>query len=144
MRKRPRNKGARCQKWQRVPGRGGTLRCARYPRKGPHGGYKRGNDPENRGKTCVRRQRVYSPWHDKVVWRCASYGRGKAGRRSTMLFFKTRKALKPVRAPKSRPKRVPESKTRFRMEEGRVPLSLPSFERMVAGRTSGKRRYWRL
>ena len=127
---RPTNKGARCQQWQRVPGRGGKrlLRCAQfqYPRRRLQMGYRPGHTPANYGATCLRRKRVFSPWYNKKVWRCAEFGPGS--RRSIVPSFIKRLTMGP-RSGMGRKQLKGKSLT-----PGYLPPSLPSMERMRAGR----------
>ena len=133
--RRPINKGMRCQKWQRVSGPGGrrVLRCKafKYPTRLFGMGYRRGHRPDNLGATCLRRKQVWSPGYNKKVWRCAKYGPG-SGRRVGL--FQRGLILPPAPA-RARAVRIPRD--RAPVIEGRIPLSLPSMERMVAGRTPG-------
>jgi len=111
-------------------------------------GFRRGHVPANRGSRCVRRKRVFSPWYNKTVWRCAKYGPGRPGRptrrRRRVLVTPAPKVLRPAKGTFIVPLRFflgpPTEKTRDRRlreprVEGYVPMSLPSMERLVAGRT---------
>lgn len=120
--RRPANLGQRCRKWKRVRG---VLRCKAftYPRRMFQMGFRRGHVPANYGAVCLRRKRVYSPWFNKKVWRCAKYGPGRGGpprpRRGALL-------LPP---PRTRPPAGVFG------PPGYIPLSLPSMERQSSGRT---------
>ena len=137
----PRNRGQRCQKWRRVRlGGRRVLRCVAftYPPRRPGGmGYRRGHVPDNHGKRCRRFQRVYSPWFDQKVWRCASYG-PRARRRLLAVPARPKLRLLPqaatvaTRVVRALP---PPAARRLLLTEGYIPLSLPSLEQMKAGRT---------
>lgn len=118
---------ATCVKWKRV-GRRRVLRCAKF--KGPRRrrvGFPPGHIPANRGATCRRRKRFYSPFFDQKVLRCVEYG----GRR--------RKASRPRKGsgrpkppPRSRPSSSSSSRSKVRSDETYsfkfyTPLSLPAF-----------------
>ncbi len=144
MYRRPANKGMRCQRWQRVSGRGGRrlLRCAEfhYPKRRFQMGYRPGHVPANRGATCLRRQRVWSPWYNKKVWRCAKYGPG--GQRPYKTPFFKRLFLLGPGGPRGAgrgtlllPRGPAPRSGGIEVTPGRIPLSLPSMERQVAGRT---------
>lgn len=129
-------KGLRCERWQRVYGRNGRrlLRCRSFdiPNRGAIG-FQRGHTPANYGAVCLRRKRVYSPWLDKQVWRCAAFGRGVRRPKS---LFKASPTPRAIVAPM--PRRLP--KAAFEFDDGaRIPMSLPSMERLHAGRTRPKR-----
>ena len=122
-----------------------------FERRGPFRiGYQRGNVPANRGRVCLKRKLVYSPWYDQKVWRCASYG----GRATRSLFAgrqKPRRNRDTVYSPGLFAGRQKPLRRRsrgilqilFGPVEGRVPLSLPSMERQRAGRTSRGAAGWR-
>lgn len=147
MYRRPANKGARCQRWQRVSGRGGRrlLRCAefQYPKRRLQMGFRPGRLPANRGARCLRRQRVWSPWYNKKVWRCARYGPGRGRRGYKPPFLKRLFLLGPGKGPGGSGRGallVPKPKPRppgggVIITPGRIPLSLPSMEKQSAGRT---------
>ena len=105
-----------------------------FERRGPFRiGYQRGNVPANRGRGCLHYKRVYSPWYDQKVWRCASYGgRGRVRSRG-----RGRMRARPTSYARARD--VVDGPSFFQRlfgpMEGRVPLSLPSMERLHAGRT---------
>ena len=132
---RPTNKGARCQQWQRVPGRGGKrlLRCAQfeYPRRRLQMGYRPGHTPANYGATCLRRKSVFSPWYNKKVWRCAKFGPGVRRISAPSLIQR-------LTMGRSDTSRKPTKGKKYLMP-GYLPPSLPSMERMRAGRGLGPR-----
>jgi hypothetical protein len=120
--RRPANLGKRCKTWQRKRGR---LKCRtfKYPRRMFQMGFRPGHVPRNRGATCLRRKKVFSPWFNKKVWRCASYG----GRGAPPPFGAG------VRRPFGPPSpRVGGSGATV---PGYIPMSMPAMERAVAGRT---------
>jgi len=128
-------RGLRCEAWQRVRvGGRRLLRCKRFdiPNRGAIG-YQRGHTPSNYGAVCLRRKRVYSPWFDKQVWRCAEFGRGV---RRAETLFKASPTPRVIVAPMK--PRIPKAAFTFE-DDAYVPLSLPSMERMHAGRTRPKR-----
>lgn len=150
--KKPAHKKDGCRLWRRVLTLGGkrVLRCARYsllPRRA--GGYRRGHRPDNEGASCKRFALVYSPWFNKKVYRCKTYGRGGVKRSRSISHAvwspaapRERKALpKPVRVQSrvvQKPTRVlvtPVTRIdRAAVAEGYIPLSLPSMERARFGR----------
>jgi len=73
-------------------------------------------------------QRVYSPWYNKPVWRCARYGKGKRSMRRAF----------PSAAP---PKRL-ALRPRAPIAVGYIPLSLPSMEKQAEGRTALYKERW--
>jgi hypothetical protein len=98
-------------------------------------GFPPGHVPANLGATCRRRKRVFSPWYNKKVWRCASYGPGKPTSARPVTFFGGR-GPDPAPSPARRPLPLPPPRPmQVEIIPGYVPLSLPSFERMSAGRT---------
>jgi hypothetical protein len=146
MYRRPANKGMRCQRWQRVSGRGGRrlLRCAefQYPKRRFQMGFRPGHVPANRGATCLRRKRVFSPWYNKKVWRCAKFGPGRGRRPYRAPFLKRLLLLGPGKGPGGSGRgalllpsgpRLPSGGVI--VTPGRIPMSLPSMEKRVAGRT---------
>jgi hypothetical protein len=143
--KRPVNKGQRCQRWKRVrvKGLGGNraLRCAAYdyPPRHPGGiGYRRGHRPDNKGKGCRKFKLVYSPWFNKKVYRCVDFdGRGRL-RMPRTLAPAARKAVRALPMTGRQAigiARKKASDTAQQLMYGYIPLSLPSMERMTAGRT---------
>lgn len=87
-------------------------------------GFRPGHVPSNFGAKCLRRKRVFSPWFNKKVWRCAKYGPGM--RRPPRAGWGAR-----LRMPL-----LPRPPAPVRIEyPGYIPLSLPSMERQSAGRT---------
>jgi len=75
-------------------------------------------------------QRVYSPWYNKQVWRCARYGRGAGFVRRTF----------PPAAPPQRIQFRPRAPTPS--GAGYIPLSLPSMEKQSEGRTALYKERW--
>jgi hypothetical protein len=141
----PANKGMRCQKWQRVPGRGGRrlLRCKQfaYPPRRFQMGFRPGHVPANYGATCLRRKRVWSPWWNKQVWRCAKFGPGQRRRpyraptiKRLFLLPPGGSAGRPVKPPKV-PPRLPPGSVIITPPPGRIPLTFTALEKRVAGRT---------
>jgi hypothetical protein len=136
---RRQKRARRCGRWQRKRGR---LSCAYYaPRHptptNPH------RYPANYGATCIKQKLVFGPWHNKKVWRCAKYGH--AVRPSTSLWAPKRSSSPLPRLPPgggqparlmTPPRRLPPGGAS--VIPGRIPLSLPSFEKMRAGRTPGR------
>jgi hypothetical protein len=128
----PANKGMRCQRWQRIPGRGGRrlLRCKQfeYPPRRFQMGFRPGHVPANYGATCLRRKRVFSPWWDKQVWRCAQFGSGRRRYPAPR--------LRPLLLPAdTRPRRGTTALPGSDIVPGRIPLTFSALEKRVAGRT---------
>jgi hypothetical protein len=124
--RRPINLGQRCRTWQRV--RGGLLRCRafEYPRRKYQMGFRPGHVPFNRGRSCVKFQNVWSPWYNGNVRRCKSYGPGSG-------FVSPPPAGWGARYLPVRPI-LPSPRTGATIP-GYIPLSMPSMEKAVAGRT---------
>ena len=93
-------------------------------------GFRPGNVPANLGRRCVKFKLVKSPWYNQKVYRCASYGPRVRRRR-----FLPPPAPALVRR-RPRPK-LPRGVVPVRPAgpPGRIPMSLPSMERIAAGRT---------
>ncbi len=133
----PANKGTRCRVWQRVSrgrGRGPRLlRCKRFRHKGTPTGLK----PANWGKTCKKMKLIFSPWLNKKVYRCASYGPGKprvranGNGRAAMPAAPAYAPLPPREMRPSEPPGPPDDNGNGYY----IPMSLPSFEKRFAGRT---------
>jgi hypothetical protein len=130
-RRRARTK--RCGRWQRKRGR---LSCAHYAPlhptpTSPH------RYPANYGATCIKQKLVFGPWHNKKVWRCAKYGRrGPKVYDDLWLTFKRPPGGGMPAPVMPRPRLRPPGGAA--VIPGRIPLSLPSFEKMRAGRTPGR------
>jgi hypothetical protein len=98
-----------------------------------HMGFRRGHIPANFGTKCTKRKKVYSPWFDKQVWRCAKFGgkrNGNGARRNGgppgIRYAGPGNGGRPSLPPAS-PVVSPTS--------GYIPLALPSMERASIGRT---------
>lgn len=143
MYRRPANKDTRCQRWQRVSGR---LRCAafKHPRRAFAPGFKPGHVPANRGRRCVKFQKVFGPWFNHRVVRCKTYGAGggrfrprpiRPSRGPLRLPPGPRMALPP--APPAAGWRAVSAPMRpYRAGEGYIPyFAMPALERLRAGRT---------
>lgn len=126
-------RGHRCKTWQRVTGPGGRrfLRCKKFAHPAPHG-LPPGAPPANKGAHCIRFKKVFGPWFNKRVLRCARYS-GRRAKMPSIRFVKLPPAA-PMRRLPPPPKRI--------VDAAYVPLSLPSMEIQVEGRTPYKQRWF--
>jgi hypothetical protein len=105
-------------------------------------GFRPGHVPANKGRRCLKFQNVYSPWFDHKVVRCKTYGGVGRGGRPTR-FGPIRPARGPLLLPRmARTALVPPPPAGWmsifapkRPYGGYIPFSMPSMERLRAGRT---------
>ena len=112
-------------------------------------GFKPGHVPANRGRRCVKFQKVFGPWFNHKVTRCKTYGAGGGGGHfRPRPFTPIRPSRGPLRLPPGPRMAMPAApppagwmarfapKRPYRQGEGYIPyFTMPSIERLKAGRT---------